>query len=390
VRIEAPRALDLTASERLTFIGCSAVGGLVAVAGLIAAPDRVWAGWLVASYYLLGLALAGLCFVAIHYTSGASWSVAVRRVPEAMAGTLPLAVALIAVALVVRPQLYGWTAGIGPGPALAFKRAWLSRPFFLARAAAYSAVWIAFELAIRRRSTEQDEDRDPRWTRANRRLSAAFLVVFGVTFTLASFDWIMSLEPTWYSTIFGIYNFSGLFAAGLAAVIVLALWLERRGPLRRLLNDEHLHDLGKLLFAFSTFWMYIWFSQYMLIWYTDMPAETSHFVLRTSGAWRPLFFANIALNWVVPFFLLLRRDAKRLRTMIGRVAAIVLIGHWLDVYLMIVPSVVGDRPPFSIWEIGLSVGAFGGFCLAFARVLGATSIIPRGDPQLVESLQYEH
>ena len=174
--------------------------------------------------------------------------------------------------------------GVASSPALAFKLAWLSRPFFLARAAAYALIWIVFALAIRRASRRQDVDGDRRWTRANVRLSAAFLMVFGVTFTLASVDWVMSLEPMWYSTIFGVYNFAGLFLSGLAAIILVALWLERAGPLRNVLTGDHLHDLGKLLFAFSMFWMYIWFSQYMLIWYTNIPGRDD--VLRPAGARR--------------------------------------------------------------------------------------------------------
>jgi len=166
-------------------------------------------------------------------------------------------------------------------------------------------------------------------------------MVFSVTFTLASVDWIMSLEPMWSSTIFGVYNFAGLFESGLAAIILAALWLERQGPLRGVLTEEHLHDLGKLLFAFSTFWAYIWFSQYMLIWYTNIPEETTYFLRRLHGVWLALFLANVVLNWVVPFAVLLRRDAKRMRRVLGLVAAVVLVGRLLDLYLMIFPSVKG-------------------------------------------------
>jgi hypothetical protein len=227
--------------------------------------NLLWAGVLLVSYYFVGLGLAGLCFLAIHYTTGAKWSVAVRPAAEALASTLPIALALLGVVLVARPQLYEWTrAGFGGAASdLAFKRFWLSRAFFLERAAGYAVIWTVFALALRRPS---------RWSL---RLSAAFLIVFAVTFTLASVDWIMSLEPMWYSTMFGVYNFAGMFLSGLAAIVLLGLWMERTGPLRGVLTDDHLHDLGKLLFAFSIFWMYIWFSQYMLIWYTNIPEEAA-------------------------------------------------------------------------------------------------------------------
>jgi hypothetical protein len=336
--------------------------------------------------------LAGACFVAIHYTTGASWSVAIRRVPEAMAATLPLGLAMLAVLFVVRPQVYPWlsTDAIEGGATEAFKQAWLSRPLFLARAAGYAAVWILFTTALRRRSLRQDADGDPRWTRANVRWSAAFLIVFGVTFTLACVDWIMSLEPRWYSTIFGVYNFAGLFLSGLAAIILLSIWLERRGPLQRVLTDDHLHDLGKLLFAFSTFWMYLWFCQYMLIWYTNIPEETAYFVRRVHGIWLVLLLADIALNWLVPFFVLLRRDTKRRRDVLSIVAAIVLLGRWLDVYLMIAPGVATGGLRIGLWAIGLTAGGAGAFGLLLARVLAGAPAVPVGDPQLVESLQYEH
>ena len=361
----APRA-GLTSAERLTMIALAAFGVIVAAAGARVAPDRMWGSWLLAAYYAVGLGLGALCFVAIHYTTGATWSAALRRVAEALALTLPLALVVLGVVLVARPQLYEWTrAGFGAeaGRELAFKRFWLSRPFFIERAAAYAVIWTGFALAI------------PRASRRQVRLSAAFLIVFGVTFTLASFDWIMSLEPMWYSTIFGVYNFAGLFSSGLAALILVALWLERTGPLRNVLTGEHLHDLGKLLFAFSSFWMYMWFSQYMLIWYTNIPEETSYFVRRTHGLWFWLFVANAVLNWLVPFAVLLRRDAKRMRRSLGLVAAVVLVGRWLDVYLMIFPSVVGEVPRIGLWEIGLTAAGVGGLGLVLARILrGAPAV----------------
>jgi hypothetical protein len=387
----ASARFELAPIQRDTFAGLAAVGVIIAAVGAVLAPDRLWASWLLVGFFALGLGLAGLCFVAIHYTTGASWSVAIRRVPEALAGTLPFAVALLAIVFVVRPELYAWTTGAldSAGGEFAFKRFWLSRPFFLLRAAAYCVIWVVFAVEIRRRSQRQDSDGDPRWTRANARLSAAFLVVFGVTFTLASADWMMSLEPMWYSTIFGVYNFAGLFLSGLAALTLVALWLERRGPLQGVLNDDHLHDLGKLLFAFSIFWMYIWFSQYMLIWYTNIPEETSYFVRRVHGSWFVLFVANVVLNWLVPFVVLLRRDTKRQRSTLGRVAAIVLLGRWLDVYLMIFPSVVGAAPRIGLWELGLTAGGIGCFGLVLARTLKGAPAVPLADPQLVESLQYE-
>jgi len=392
MNIEVPR-IKFAGAERLMVIALTIVGAITAVVGAASSPERLWASWLLVSYYTLGVGLAGLCFVAIHYTTGASWSVAVRRVAESLAATLLLGIVLLAVVFFARPQLYPWmnssSLSSPADTALAFKQFWLSRPFFLARAAVYAFVWTLFALAIRRCSRRQDLDGDPRWTRANVRLSAAFLVFFGVTFTLASVDWVMSLEPLWFSTIFGVYNFAGLFQSGLAVLILAALWLKWRGPLRNVLNDEHLHDLGKLLFAFSVFWVYIWFSQYMLIWYTNIPEETTYFLRRLHGYWQPLFLANVAFNWLIPFLMLLRRDAKRRSATLGLAAAAVLVGRWLDLYLMIFPSVVGEVPRIGAWEIGLTAGGIGCFGLVLVWILRRAPAVPIADPQLTESLQYE-
>jgi hypothetical protein len=386
--------IEFAGTARTVFFVLCAIGLITAAAGAFLAPTRMWASWLLVAYYAVGIGLAGLCFVAIHYTTGSTWSVAIRRVPESLAGTLPFSIAMLAILLVAHPQLYGWTTDAALASsterALAFKQFWLSRPFFLARAVVYCGIWILFAGAIRRRSRRQDQDGDPRWTHENVRLSAVFLILFGVTVTLASFDWLMSLEYHWFSTIFGVYNFAGLFESGLAVIILIALWLERAGPLKNVLNEGHLHDLGKLLFAFSSFWAYIWFSQYMLIWYTDIPEETAYFVRREHGDWFPFFIINIFLNWVIPFGVLLRRDMKRQRKVLAIVAGIVLLGRWLDLYLMIFPPLVGESPTVGLWELGLTLGAIGAFSLVLAGVLRGAPAVPVADPHLVESLQYEH
>ena len=392
MKVETPRPVELSSTTRTAFMALAAIGVVTAAAGAFMAPARMWASWLMVANYSLGLGLAGLCFVAIHYTTGSTWSVAIRRVPEALAATLPFSLALLAILFIVYPQLYGWTTDEAlrgsTEKVLAFKQFWLSRPFFLVRAAIYAAIWIGFGLAIQKRSRRQDQDGDPRWTQENFRLSAAFLVLFGITVTLSSFDWLMSIEYHWFSTIFGVYNFAGLFESGLAAIILIAIWLERAGPLRGVLNDSHLHDLGKLMFAFSVFWMYIWFSQYMLIWYTDMPEETSYFVLRGSGAWFALFILNTFLNWVIPFLVLLRRDTKMQRQTVAIVAGTILLGRWLDMYLMVFPGIVGATPTFGIWELGLTLGGVGAFGLVLAAALKGAPVVPIADPELVESLGY--
>jgi hypothetical protein len=387
--------LSFTAPEGATrgWTIVAVLGGATAAAGHVLDPDRMWSNWLLASYYLLGLGLAGLLFVALSYVSGAHWSVAFRRVPEAMAATLPIGAVLVAIGVAARPSLYPWTHMTIGAEEGAFRQLWLTWSFFLVRAVVYLTLWLAFSAAILKISRAQDrgpehDEGSLAGLRANRRLSAAFIVVFALSFSLASFDWIMSREPAWYSTMFAVYNFAGLFLSGLAVLIIVAVWLASAGPLRHMLRDDHLHDLGKLLFAFSTFWMYIWFSQYMLIWYANIPEETVYFVARTRGPWEPLFFANVALNWAIPFVVLLRRDTKRHRTTLVRVAAIVLIGRWLDLYQMVLPPVLGGTPRLGVLEIGLAAGGAAVFVLALFRGLRRAPVVPVGDPLLLESLHY--
>jgi hypothetical protein len=355
--------------------------------GLVWAPAHAWTSLLMAGFLLTGFGLAGVVFVAIQYACGAGWSTAFRRVPEAMAMILPFGLGVLAAALLGHPSTYPWTTH-APHPG--FQQFWLRWPFFLARAAVYMTVWAAFTAAIVRTSRRQDHDNSVSHTRRNVRLSVIFLIVFAVTFWLASFDWVMSLEPNWASTIFGIYNFAGMFSGGLALLVLFVLWLQRSGPLRDFVNEEHLHDLGKLLFAFCTFWMYIWFSQYMLIWYADISEETAYYVARLHNAWAPLFLLNMILNWAVPFAALLPRSTKRSPRALGRVAAVVLAGRILDVYLMIAPPIQGAHPAVGVWEVGALAGAAGIVVLAFYRGIRGAAPVPLNDPYLEESLHYHN
>jgi hypothetical protein len=343
---------------------------------------------LLVSYYLLSLGLGALVFVAVQYVTGAGWSVALRRVPEAMAAIIPVAALGLGAVFLARPSLYPWASLSAEGGEVSvpLRQAWFNQPFFLARAAVYLACWFVLGLALVRVSRRQDRDGDPACTRTNVRVSAAFLVVFAVTFWLASQDWLMSLDGDWSSTIFAVYQFAGLFLGALAAIILLAACLRWLGPFRDVLTAAHLHDLGKLLFGFSTFWMYLWFCQYMLIWYVDNPEETVWFARRLHGGWGPLFVLNIVLNWGIPFLVLLPRSTKERLGVLVAMSLVVLAGRWLDLYLQILPR-SGDAPlAGAAWELGLLAGAAGLFVLVFLAALRRAALIPVGDPFLVESL----
>ena len=365
-----------------------ALGGAGLLAGLFLAPKQVWPDLLLVSYFLLQLSLAGIFFVALHYVTGASWSVALRRIPEAMAVLLPAGAGGLALVLLLHPKLYPWVGvtALDGEPLEGFKKIWLNRPFFLGRSAFYLLSWFLFAMAIVRTSRRQDQDGDLCHTRRNARLSAGFLVVFGITVCLASFDWIMSLEPRWSTTIFGIYDFASLFLGGLAALVVLVIFVKRLAPTEFLITESHLGDLGKMLFAFSIFWAYIWFCQYMLIWYANIPEETSYYVKRLHGSWGPLFILNLLLNWAVPFFALMSARAKRNSNVLLQVAVVILLGRWLDLYLRIMPPIMGANPALGVWEITLTAGASALFALLFFYALRKAPLVPLRDPYLAESL----
>ncbi len=223
----------------------------------------------------------------------------------------------------------------------------------------------------------------------NVRLSAVFLVVFAVTFSLASADWIMALEPMWFSTMWGVYNFAGMILAALAVVVVLCILLSHPGgALSGVFTTEHLHDLGKLLVGFSCFWMYIWFCQYMLIWYSNIPEETSYFIARTQSAWGPVVVISIVLNWLIPFFVLLPKPAKRSRSVMMKVAVVLLIGRWVDLCLMILPATLGDTPVFGIWEVAAMGCLIPAGLVLIDRAFRSAHPVPKNDPYFGESLQY--
>lgn len=378
-------------SSRLRLLGGVAIAGaIVLVGGISIAPDRVWSNLLLDAFYMLTIGLGGAVFLALTGVCVAGWHVAFRRVPEALARIIPVAGAAILAVLAVRMSDYGWRPpGDGDAGTFWFKQFWLTPSFWIMRSVAYVLLWTLLSRAILVRSRQQDMSRDDQIATGTGRLSAVFLAVYAVTFSLASVDWLMALDPLWFSTIWGVYNFAGMMQSALAVVVVLGLLLRSHGgPLAGVFRDEHLHDLGKLLLGFSCFWMYIWFSQYMLIWYSNLPEETSYFITRTRGPWSPLVVLSIVLNWGLPFFLLLPQAAKRSPSMMAKVAVVVLIGRWVDLYLMIFPETIGPAPVFGIWEAAAIALLVGLTLWLLLRSFASGNPIPRRDPYLDESLHY--
>jgi hypothetical protein len=366
------------------------LGALGSAAGLLFAPARVWPGILLANYYIITLALAGTVFVALTYITRAGWSTVFRRVPESMSRALPVSFGIMLLTVFGISTLYEWSHSsvLAQDHLIAHKAPWLNIPFFVIRIVVYFGIWIGFSVALRKNSELQDRTGDERLTDRNMRISALFLVLAALSFWLASTDWIMSLEAHWFSTIFGVYNISGMLLSGTAALTALLIGLKRRGVFGDLIRPEHLHDLGKLMFAFSTFWMYIWFSQYMLIWYSNIPEETGYYLSRQEGGWLTFTILNVVFNWVIPFVALLSAKAKRMEGLLLNVSIIILIGHWIDLFWMIAPPFMPAAPSIGLWELAPLAAAVALFLLITLKGLTKKHIVPVQDPTLVESLHY--
>ena len=353
--------------------------------------ERLYAAWLVAFVFFLTIALGCLYFVLIHTAMQGSWGIVVRRVAENAAATLPLfAILFLPVAFGLH-SLYHWShpEAVAHDALLRFKQPYLNLPFFYARAALYFAVWSAIALWFRRQSRLQDENRDAAAAARLSRYSGALLIPLAITTTFAAFDWLMSLAPHWYSTIFGVYVFAGGLVSGFAFVSIAAVALRRAGLLPAL-SSEHLHDLGKLLFAFTVFWAYIAFSQFFLIWYGNIPEETIWYRVRLAGGWKLVTIALAVGHFALPFFFLMPRAIKRNATTLVVAAVWLLAMHFVDVYWLVMPSLEGLGVQPGIMDVAALLTVGGVFLAGFGWLLVKSPLVPAGDPRLSESLAFEN
>jgi len=375
--------------EKRGLKGLLGLGILCFAASLYLGPSRALADPLIGNFYFVSLSLAAACFIAIQYLSSAGWSVVLRRVPEAMTAYLPVGAAVTGVLILAGARLYPWAQPelVAADAALQSKAAYLNLPFFAVRAAIYFAAWSFLIRRLLANSRSQDETGGLEFTRRNRSVSAVYLLVFAFTFTLASIDWTMSLEPHWYSTIYPWFLFAGAFVYALAVMALLVVAVRRRGIVPQI-SEHHLHDLGKYLFAFSVFWAYLWFSQYLLIWYSNIPEETTFYVRRLAPGWIELFWLNPVVNFATPFFLLLKIRQKRSGRMLLLAGAALAAGHWLNLYLLVMPAVDGAHPLPGPLDIGIFLGFAAVFLLRFDRSLNSAAPVPLRDPLFEESLHH--
>lgn len=367
------------------------LGGSLAM-GLLSHDGRhqLWHSWLVGSLFVLSIGLGALFFVLVQHATQAGWSVVVRRLAENVMATLPFLALLWLPLLLGLHDLFHWTHAdaVAKDHLLQHKAPYLNVPFFLIRTLICFGVWSALAIWFNRQSRLQDETGDHEITRRMRRRSAPALLLFALTVTFFAFDWVMSLNPHWYSTIFGLYFFAGAVVAFFAALSLITL--AQRELLARVLSDEHMHDIGKLLFGFVAFWAYMAFSQYLLIWYANLPEETGFYAQRLNGAWRLTSGILAVLHFIVPFFFLLPRTIKRHPGALKAAALWLLVVHFVDLYWLVMPNLHESGVEPSLLDLTTLIGCCGVFVAAFGWSLKRQALVPLRDPRLPESLTFEN
>ena len=363
---------------------------------------RVYTTLWMNNIFFVGAGIIGLFFVAIQYAAMAGWSVGVKRVGLAMGTWIPIAGILTLVLwFVTGGDVFHWTHSnlyqeVGGDDIIRKKAPFFFWPldggtfpiFFLFRMVLFFAVWYWFLVKIRKNMLEEDMNPSTKYWHNNQVLSTVFLIFFGVSSSIAAWDWVMSIDTHWFSTMFGWYVFASWWVTGLAMITLIVAFLKDAGYLK-IVNSNHLHDLGKFCWAFSIFWTYIWFGQFLLIYYAHIPEETVYFVERMKNSpYSWIFYTNIILNFVLPFLLLITRDSKRQLSTLKLVCPIIILGHWFDFYNMVTPGVMQHDGALGFIEIGVALIFLAAFLFVALTSLTKLPLFGKNDPMLEESLHH--
>src|SRR5213594_4370182 len=377
------------------FAGLSFVLGVVAVialvlcaVGAIVNPHQFSYSWLFAFAFFFTLCAGCFFWTIVHHATDAEWTVVVRRQLENIAALLTVLALLFVPILLLRHHLYAWM-DIPPGheAALDFKRAYLDFNFFLIRAIVFLGYFIVSSQLLRRFSVRQDRDGNPQFTIWMRRVSFASLPMFALCLTFGAFDWLMSLNYHWFSTMWGVYIFAGMAGSSMSLLVLVITALRRAGYLKDVVTMEHYHIMGKWMLAFVVFWAYIGFSQYMLYWYANIPEETQYFLTRNTESWWGLSMLLVIGRFFGPFAILLLRSIKKHPRQLCYVAAWILLMQLLDIYLVILPGLHGTGVHVSLWDFAALIAIGATLAFVYLRIVGKTSLFPVRDPHLVESLK---
>ncbi len=379
---------------RLKSIGMTLLvlfGGLGLI-GFLINPARASYSYLTTFLFLVSVGVGSLFLVALEYVAGADWSTPFRRVSEFLAAIIPFLILLIIPLLFNMHNLFSWThkSIVNNSEILKGKAVYLNIPFFFIRSLGILVIWSIFYFLIIRNSRKQDLSKEQLLTSKNIKLSAGFMPVFALSLTAISFDWIMSLEPNWFSTIFGVYFFSGTVWCALAALTLAVVLLNERGYLHSKITKEHYYTLGVLLFTFTAFWGYIAFSQYLLTWYADIPDETVWFMHRWVGIWKVVSLLIVITHFIIPFFYLLSYKSKTNIKKLKFISIWILCAHYLDIYWMVMPSMNYNSQIYSFsWtDLVYPVAAIGLVILIFKSLSDKYNLLPIGDPKLKKGLDF--
>lgn len=370
-------------------------GLVISAVGWATDARQFFFSYLIGWSFCLSLALGGYFFVIIQHLTKARWSVVVRRIPEALIWSFPL-LAILGIPIILgMHDLYHWTHPELFDPAselydsiIAGKASYLNQPFFFARMAFYFIVWIWISFKLYTLSLRQDLDPDPSIPKQQRKISAIGLPLGAVTTAFCGMDLLMTLDPHWFSTIFGVYFFAGSFMSIMAVIALVAMTLQRNGMLRGVITTEHYQDLGKFLFGFMVFWAYIAFSQYMIIWYANIPEETIFYRRRLEHGWEVYSAILLTVHFVIPFFILVGRWAKRTLPVLGFMCVWMLVVHWFDIFWIVAPVLHDDHAMMSLYDVSAWLGVFGVFTGAFMYRLSRHALVPQRDPRLHKSLSF--
>lgn len=381
-RFEAPQILK---SVIYAFI---AIGVVTFILGFVKNPERMWVSYLTSFFYFAGLACGAMFFVAFNHAAKAGWSVTVRRFAEAMTSYFVVMLFSAAIMFVGFKYLYLWAVPETMHELTGGKQVYLAPGFVMARLILFGLGSLFFAKKIVGNSLQQDQNGSHALTEKNLPLSIGYIAFFAIFFSLLSFDLLMSLLPTWYSTIFGIYCFAGAMQATFAFLSIMIVLFRDSKWLSGYVNVEHQHDVGKFLKGFSIFWAYIAFSQFMLIWYANIPEETEFYIMRSLNGWMPISFALLIFRFAVPFLTLLPRGSKRNNSVLVSVSVLVLAMHYLDIYWLVYPNFFEGEMHFGLWEIGMFLGFAGLFLMTLTRFMSKNSIVAVNDPRIHEALNH--
>lgn len=393
-KIIKPENYQINQNSKLGFIFLviGIVGLLLSAIGIFINAQQFYHSYLTSVVFWLSISLGGLFMVMVHHLTSATWSVVLRRISENLMAVMPLLAILFIPILFGIFELYHWSdkAAVAHDHLLQEKAPYLNIPFFTIRAVLYFAVWIFLSLSLRNKSLKQDKKSSPTEVIGARKMSAYGVILFAFTMSFAAFDWLMSLDAHWYSTIFGVYFFSGCSVAIFSVLSIITILLPKNGLLKDIITSDHYHDLGRLLFTFVVFWSYIAFSQYFLIWYANIPEETIFFFHRWEGSWKIVSVLLGIGHFVIPFLILMIRSIKRNYLTLGFLAAWIFLMHVVDIYWLVMPSMHDHGVQFSWMDITTFVGVGGLFLWNFWKNMSSAPLIPINDPRLEASINFKN